>query len=71
VDGVLAAAPEPCARTRAGEPRARRSRSGAQQRRGGFGTQGVTEVLRDGVPAKHQPVRACECTTHPVTTPHL
>ena len=50
--GALAAALEPCARTRAGEPRAWRSRGGAQQRRGGFGTQGVTGVLRDGLSAK-------------------
>jgi hypothetical protein len=64
-------APEPCARTRAGEPRAWRSRGGAQQRRGGFGTQGVTGVLRDGLSAKRQPMRAGECTTHPVPTPHF
>ena len=71
VGGALAAAPEPCARTRAGEPRAWRSRGGAQQRRGGFGTQGVTGVLRDGLSAKRQPVRAGECTTHPVQTSHF
>ena len=52
VGGALAAAPEPRARTRAGEPRAWRSRGSAQQRRGGFGTQGVTGVLRDGLSAK-------------------
>jgi hypothetical protein len=52
VGGALAVAPEPCDRTRASEPRAWRSRGGAQQRRGGFGTQGVTGVLRDGLSAK-------------------
>jgi hypothetical protein len=28
----------------------------------------VTGVLRDGLSAKRQPVRAGECTTHPVPT---
>jgi hypothetical protein len=54
VGGALAAAPQPCARTRAGEPRAWRSRGGAEQRRR-VGTPGVTGVLRDGLSGKHQP----------------
>ena len=34
-------------------------------------TQDVTGVLRDGLSAKRQPVRAGECTTRLVPTPHF